>query len=186
MSLMHRLDEEQRRGLAVAWLAFLVAMLVAGIDQAVKVLILIVLDGYSALVIAPGIHLIAIWNTGISFGLVQSDLWYSLLFRLIAFLGIGFLVLGALGSGRRITGIALGLLIGGALSSLIDRVRLGAVLDYLQLTVMGLLFPAANLADLAMALGILLLAIDQFFIAGTVYVPAASRVARSARPWLRR
>lgn len=187
MSLMHRLDKERRRGINVVWLAFLVTMLVTGIDQAVKLLILIALGrGYSVLVLAPGLDLVVIWNSGISYGLLRSSWLFSWFLLLLKSLGIGFFVFAALGSSRRITGVALGLVVGGLFSNMIDRVRFGAVLEYLQPEVMGMAFFAINLADLALGFGFFVLAIDQFFVAGTIYVPAASRVAGSARPWFQR
>jgi signal peptidase II len=184
MSRMPGLDEERRRGIAVARLAFFVTMLVVGTDQAVKVLVLTVVDSGRALEIAPGLYLIELLNTGTSYGL-GSGRSYSWLAWLLISLGIAFSAFAALGCSRPITGLALGLFIGGGLSNLIDRVRFGAVLDYLQLRVMGTVSSATNLANLALFFGLLVLLIDQFFIAGTVYVPAASRVARSARPWFR-
>jgi signal peptidase II len=186
MSRMHGLDEERRRGIAVVRLAFLVTMFVTGIDQAVKVLVLILFGGDSYIhVIAPGLRLIVIWDRGISFGLLGGEYpLLSWLLLLIGSLGIGFLAFAALDSSRCMTAIAFGLLMGGALGNLIDRVRFGAILDYLQLRVMGTTFlPVTNLANVAIFFGGLVLLIDQFFVAGTVYVPAASRVTRSARPW---
>ncbi len=57
--------------------------------------------------------------------------------------------------------LALSLVLGGALGNLIDRVRLGAVVDFLDAHWAGLHFPAFNVADAAITIGVLLLVWQQ-------------------------
>jgi signal peptidase II len=65
-----------------------------------------------------------------------------------------------------LTAIALGLVIGGALGNVIDRIRFGAVADFLDFN--GLWFPwVFNVADAAITVGAILLAVDMIFLAET-------------------
>ncbi len=61
-------------------------------------------------------------------------------------------------------GLALGLIVGGAVGNLADRLRFGAVVDFLYVHVGGFdWWPAFNLADSVIAVGAVLLAIDSLF-----------------------
>jgi signal peptidase II len=70
------------------------------------------------------------------------------------------------GAERRLTAAALGLVVGGALGNVIDRIRFGAVADFLDFN--GLWFPwVFNVADAAITVGAVLLAVDMVFFAET-------------------
>jgi signal peptidase II len=70
------------------------------------------------------------------------------------------------GAERKLTAVALGLVIGGALGNVIDRIRFGAVADFLDFN--GLWFPwVFNVADAAITVGAILLAADMIFLAET-------------------
>lgn len=60
-------------------------------------------------------------------------------------------------------GLALGLLIGGAIGNLVDRITLGYVVDFIDVHVAGYHWPAFNVADSAITCGIVLLLLDTFF-----------------------
>jgi signal peptidase II len=65
---------------------------------------------------------------------------------------------------RKLTAVALGLVVGGAIGNVIDRIRFGAVADFLDFN--GLWFPwVFNVADAAITVGALLLAFDMIFLA---------------------
>jgi signal peptidase II len=66
-------------------------------------------------------------------------------------------------AGRRLPAIGLGLVIGGALGNVIDRVRLGAVADFLLLHWNAYYWPAFNIADCAITLGVAALLVDALF-----------------------
>jgi signal peptidase II len=66
-----------------------------------------------------------------------------------------------------LTGMALGLVIGGAVGNLVDRVQLGYVVDFIDVHFKGWHYPAFNVADSAITVGVALLLIDGlFFSAG--------------------
>ncbi|MBC7136816.1 MAG: signal peptidase II, partial [Oceanibaculum nanhaiense] len=61
--------------------------------------------------------------------------------------------------------VALGLVIGGALGNVIDRVRFGAVVDFLDFHISGYHWPAFNIADAAISLGVVMILYHELFLA---------------------
>ena len=111
-------------------------------------------------------NLVMAWNRGISFSLFRSD-WAA---GPYVWAGLAVAVAIALGwwLGRvrhMLTAVALGLVIGGALGNAIDRLRLGAVADFLDFHWQGWHWPAFNLADSAISVGIVLLVAPGLFAA---------------------
>lgn len=108
-----------------------------------------------------------VWNRGISFGIGQSEglmRWFLVL--MTTGIAIGFTVW-LFKATRRFTGIALALVIGGAFGNVIDRIRFGAVVDFLDFS--GILRPyffnyVFNVADAAISVGAVLLFADQFLM----------------------
>jgi len=110
--------------------------------------------------ILPFFNLTMVWNQGVSFGLLTagSDWARWGLVGLSAVISIGFGVYLARAE-RVLTGVALGLVIGGAIGNLIDRVRFGAVADFLDFS--SLYFPwVFNVADASITIGAIVLAYD--------------------------
>jgi signal peptidase II len=141
------------------WLAYGLAALVVVADQAVKLWVvgrLGLAAGETVPVVWP-LSLTLVWNDGISFGFFQTHAawtrWALAAFSLAASLA---LVAWARGAQTRLTGIAAGLILGGAVGNLIDRVRLGAVVDFVD--VRPLMFPwIFNIADSGITVGVILL-----------------------------
>ena len=117
--------------------------------------------------VLPFFDLNMVWNRGISFGIGQSEgVMRWLLVILTTAIAIGF-TLWLIRAGRRLTGLALALVIGGAFGNVIDRVRFGAVVDFLDFS--GIFRPyffnyVFNVADAAISVGAVLLFIDQFLM----------------------
>ena len=140
-------------------LAYALATVVIVLDQAIKAWIL---GGLGLAIGAPRpvwgpLRLTLVENPGVSFGLFQSDAswtrWALAAFSLVVALA---LALWARRAERPFTGLALGLIIGGAIGNFIDRVRTGVVVDFVDVT--ALYFPwVFNLADSAITVGIVLL-----------------------------
>jgi signal peptidase II len=108
-----------------------------------------------------------VWNRGVSFGIGQSEgVMRWLLVIMTTGIAIGFSVW-LLRAGRRFTGLALAMVIGGAFGNVIDRVRFGAVVDFLDFS--GIFRPyffnyVFNVADAAISVGAVLLFADQFLM----------------------
>ena len=99
----------------------------------------------------PGINLVHVRNTGVAFGVFSGGGALVLVFTLLALaLLIGYL---ALRPTRPALWIPTGLLVGGALGNLIDRLGNGAVTDFIKLP----LWPAFNIADISITFGVLAL-----------------------------
>jgi signal peptidase II len=146
-------------------LALAAAAAVALLDQLSKWWIVErVMDPPRALEITGFLNLMLIYNRGVSFGLLDSEA--ALLPWLLSGLAVA-IVIGLVAWLRHIEGrwpgVAVGLIVGGALGNVVDRLRLGAVIDFLDLHWAGFHWPAFNLADGAITLGVALLLLDGLF-----------------------
>ncbi len=147
---------------AAAGLALAVA--VAAADQATKAWALdLLFFPPRAIEVAPFLNLVAVWNRGVSFGLLASGSAAA------PYLLAGFSAAVCAGlavwlsrTRRRAAVLALGLVIGGAAGNIVDRLRFGAVADFVDLHAGGYHWPAFNLADACITLGIGLLLLDGF------------------------
>lgn len=135
--------------------ALIVCGLVVGLDQAVKQAVVAGVEPGERIDVALGVELVRVTNSGIAFGLL-GDGGGALIAVIAAALT---LLLGyfALNAGRDGLWLAIGLLVGGALGNVADRVRDDAVTDFIDLP----LWPAFNLADVAITAGVLLLIFSQ-------------------------
>jgi signal peptidase II len=114
--------------------------------------------------LTPFFNLVMTWNRGVSFGIFNNDgPWNALaLSALSVVIVIALLIWLGKAQGRLIS-LALGAIIGGALGNVIDRVRWGAVADFLDVHAFGWHWPAFNLADSAITIGAILLILDSLF-----------------------
>ena len=143
-------------------LAYALAALVVALDQASKYWIVEVfqLPMKGSVPLAGPFHLTMVMNKGVSFGLLRADVdltrWALAAFSVIVAI---FLAVWVRNTPRRLTALSLGLVIGGAVGNVIDRIRFGAVVDFLDLS--RIYFPwIFNVADSAITCGIILLLID--------------------------
>ena len=104
--------------------------------------------------VLPILDLVLVWNRGISWGLFNNaGCCNALIFSILA-IGIS-VVLGLmlLKTQRKLVAWSLGLIIGGALGNLVDRLRFGGVVDFIYFHWHSYSFPAFNIADSAITLG---------------------------------
>ncbi|SDS25594.1 signal peptidase II Aspartic peptidase. MEROPS family A08 [Pseudomonas sp. Z003-0.4C(8344-21)] len=145
------------------WLSLLVLV----IDQASKFYFEGKLEMFQQIVIIPDLFSWTLaYNTGAAFSfLADSSGWQRWLFALIAIVVSGVLVVWLKRLGRNDTwlAIALALVLGGALGNLYDRVALGHVIDFILVHWQNRwYFPAFNIADSAITVGAIMLALDMF------------------------
>jgi signal peptidase II len=104
-----------------------------------------------------------VMNTGLAFGLLaglpSTWRWLVALLSVMALVVLARLALRALPSGGLPVHLAIGLIFGGAVGNLIDRVRWGAVVDFVDVHWRGYHWPAFNVADSAISVGVVLLAL---------------------------
>jgi signal peptidase II len=146
-----------------------VAALACAVDQAVKFSLLYGLDlpNRSHITLTPFIELLLTWNTGISYGLFpqQGPLgqWALLAFKVMA---VAFLWVWLTRATSRLTAVALGLIIGGAVGNAIDRLHWPGVLDFvlfhIETATWSFRWYVFNLADVAIVAGVFGLLYESF------------------------
>ncbi|MFN4312589.1 MAG: signal peptidase II [Ferrovibrio sp.] len=145
-------------------LGLAVALLILIADQVSKYFLLdLMQQNPQGIVITPFFNLVLVWNTGVSFGLFQEDSTtrsWTLIGLAVAVLV--WLLVWLWRAQGRLVAAALGLIIGGAIGNIIDRYRFGAVFDFLDFHVFGWHWPAFNVADSAIVVGVCLLLLDGF------------------------
>ena len=110
-------------------------------------------------------NLVRAWNTGVSFSMFNDwGMWGVVLLSLLAFGIILFLLLWLRKEQSRVLQVALGLIIGGAVGNVIDRIRLGAVFDFLDFHIGEQHWPAFNVADSFICIGAGIIIIHSLFI----------------------
>lgn len=142
--------------------AFVFALLVVVFDQLTKAWVLSGLDlrEMGRVDIWPPIfNFTWVENRGVSFGLFGdgSARWMLSLFSLVV---AGILGWWALRADRRLLITAIGLVMGGALGNVIDRIRFGFVVDFIDFSGTGVFPWVFNIADSAITIGVILLILD--------------------------
>ena len=139
----------------LGWVAILVFIL----DQASKWLAVTYLKA-GPITILPVLELVLVHNRGAAFGFLdQAPGWQNGLFIAIALI-VSIVVLGMIRKLERTdlqVRLALWAVIGGAVGNLVDRIRVGAVIDFIQVSPY---FPVFNVADSAITIGATLLVMD--------------------------
>jgi len=141
----------------------ILAAVVLVLDQISKWIILNVvnLPDVGSIEILPFFSLTMVWNRGISMGMLQMDsqtgVW--ILVALTVAVTI-FLVHWLWKAENRLVGLSLGIVIGGAIGNIIDRVAFGAVADFMHFYAGGHHFYVFNVADACITIGIAGLLID--------------------------
>ncbi|MBZ6076102.1 signal peptidase II [Microvirga sp. WGZ8] len=148
-------------------IGFSLALLTLIFDQATKIYYLFVYDlpVREPVVLNPFLSLIVVWNRGISYGLFQqhTDLgrWILIVVSIAAAVGLSFWI-------RRTTAkllaASLGLIVGGAIGNVIDRLAYGAVFDFIQFQIGGWSWYVFNVADAAIVAGVIGLLYDSFVL----------------------
>lgn len=148
-------------------LGALVAGLVFILDQATKLWLYHVVDigARPPIAVTGFFDLMLVWNRGVSYGLFQQEgaigPWVLVVLSLAAAVGLS-IWLSRTTSG--FVGVALGLIIGGALGNAVDRAAYGAVLDFAHLHAFGYSWYVFNLADAAIVAGVVGLLYDALFL----------------------
>lgn len=134
------------------------------VDQAVKQLMLsMVFDPPRIVEVTGFFNLVPVWNSGVSFGLFgDSDTSRWILVGL-ALAIVVVLLIWLVRAGNGMVVFALTLVVGGALSNVVDRVVYGAVIDFVDIHAFGFHWPAFNVADSTIVLGTAMLLYDSLF-----------------------
>lgn len=141
------------------------SVVVVALDQLTKQLVESRFLVFETFPVIPHLNLTLAYNEGAAFSfLAGQGGWQRWFFSLLAVAVTSVLViwLSRLKPGERMVAAALGLIIGGAVGNLIDRLLFGHVIDFIDVYYRGWHWPAFNLADSAIFSGVLLMLIDSF------------------------
>ena len=147
------------------WQGLGLAALVAALDQLSKwIIVAHVMNPPVQIEVTSFFNLVLAHNRGVSFGMFAagSELGKWILVGLALMIS-GFLVRWLFQSSSPFSIIALGLILGGAVGNVIDRVLIGAVVDFLDFHAFGTHWPAFNVADTTIFLGAAGLIFESFF-----------------------
>lgn len=139
-----------------------IALLVLLADQASKAWILYGLDlpRLGRVDLLPVLSLTMVWNHGVTFGMLQAGGSGSAILALVAVAVVGALGLWLWRAERTLIAAAIGAIAGGAIGNVIDRLRFGAVVDFIHLHIGGWSWYVFNVGDAAIVCGVAVLALD--------------------------
>jgi signal peptidase II len=142
------------------WLWVSLAVVVA--DLATKAWITSAFAYGESLRITPFFNLVLVHNKGAAFSfLADAGGWQRWFFTVVTIvISVAIVVMLRRQHGSRLLALALALVLGGAIGNLYDRLTLGHVVDFVQLHALGLYWPAFNVADSAISVGVALLVWD--------------------------
>ena len=155
----------------IALTAYVFALLIIVLDQLSKAWVLGLADAASihqipmgyvfAEILPPYLRFTFVQNTGVSFGLFGGGeaRWGLTIFSILVSAGLAWW---ATTTNRRLLITAIGFVMGGALGNVIDRVRFGYVVDFIDVSGTGVFPWVFNVADSAITIGVVLLIIDSF------------------------
>jgi signal peptidase II len=136
------------------------------LDQITKYIIRTNVRMYDTITVISGFFNIThVRNKGAAFGLFSTlpDHWRSAFFIAVTIIAVSVLIALIMKTQERLPVYSFSLIAGGALGNLVDRVRYGEVVDFVQWYVKSYYWPSFNVADSAITIGIVLLAIEMLF-----------------------
>jgi len=146
--------------------AFLIVLFVIGVDQSSKAWILYDLMNPPSIVpVFPFLDIVLTWNKGIGFGLLKAHSVWGTLGLIAIAIGISTILgIWVWRTRDKFLLVSLSMIIGGAIGNIIDRLRFGAVVDfiYVHVYIFGYHFPAFNIADSAITIGVCLLLLENY------------------------
>ncbi len=147
----------ERRGLQAGLQFIIVAVVVLCLDQITKTAVMENIPLYGRIIVIPSFFdLTHLTNTGAAFGFMAGhEKWRHLFFQLISFLALGGLFYLYITAPDKTVWLFWGcsLVFGGACGNLVDRIRFGHVIDFLDFYVGSYHWPAFNVADSAITIG---------------------------------
>lgn len=145
----------------IRW-ALLLAVVVVVLDQITKWVILNQVMAPPRVIPVTGFfNLVLTFNQGVSFGMFSADtFWRPFVLSAVAVVISIALLFWLKHQPTKLNSIAVGIIVGGALGNVIDRLHIGAVVDFLDFHLAGYHWPAFNVADAAITCGVALILFD--------------------------
>jgi signal peptidase II len=146
------------------FVAFFIITVVMILDQLTKLSVVSRLVLGQSISITPFLNIVLVHNKGVSFGLLQSgQIWTKIFLICVALFLVSWLMFSLLKSQKGVEASAYGLVIGGALGNVLDRLIYGAVVDFLDFHLFHYHWPAFNMADSAIVFGVGIVFFQQIF-----------------------
>lgn len=139
-------------------IALVITVVTIVIDQYSKFFVLTKVN-QDPFVVFPFLNIVSVWNKGISFGILSNTQYSNILFFCTAMLIVSILIyLSFRDEGKNI--LPYSLIIGGGVANIIDRMNYGAVFDFIDFHIGKYHWPAFNVADSAIFIGIVFLLLN--------------------------
>jgi signal peptidase II len=141
---------------------YVIAAVIIALDQFTKWLVVINMEVRESIpVIENVLYLTSHRNEGAAFGILQGQMWLFYIATVGVVAAIIYMIQTQL-NGSRWYGIALSLVLGGAVGNFIDRVLEGAVVDFIDMYIFTYNYPIFNVADMALVAGVIMVIIHVF------------------------
>lgn len=141
---------------------YLIALLVIALDQLTKWMIVKKMEyGESIEIIENLLYITSHRNRGAAWGILQGQMWFFYIITIAVIIGIVYYIQ-KMAKESILLGVALGLMLGGAIGNFIDRVARQEVVDFVHTYIFSYSFPVFNVADAALSIGVGLLVIHMF------------------------
>jgi signal peptidase II len=148
-----------------AWVGSIVGTVLV-LDLITKQLIQTRVRLHDVIPVIPGFFNIThVRNKGAAFGILSNlpEVWRSAFFIIVTLVAVAAIIALILKTHERLSVYAFSLIAAGAVGNLIDRIRYGEVVDFIQWYVKSYTWPSFNVADSAITIGVVLLASDMLF-----------------------
>jgi len=142
---------------------YLLSVFIVLLDQVSKICVLGHILEHETISVFPCFNLLLTFNKGVSFSLLSSDSPYAPIGLSIFALVVSALLIYWIQKEKNILARwGLALILGGAVGNVIDRIRFGAVVDFLDFYIGDYHWPAFNIADSAICIGVAILLLSSF------------------------
>ncbi len=144
----------------------LISIFLAFIDILTKRIVFKIIENseYGYIKITSFFNIVKVWNHGVSFGMFSDFKHSQIFFSSLVSLIVIFLLIWLYKNKDLYLTIAISLIIGGALGNLCDRIKYGAVADFLDFHIKNIHWPAFNLADSFVFVGVMMLLFEDLFL----------------------
>jgi len=145
-------------------LGLIVALVSVVIDQAFKIYMVDYMVAYPfGIEVTSFFRLVMVWNSGVSFGMFaggETTRWVLITLSTVI---SGVLLFMMYQATRKFLSVGLGLVLGGAVGNIIDRIHYGRVADFFDFDLFIMRWPAFNIADITIVCGVAILLVDSLF-----------------------
>ncbi len=145
-------------------LGLIVAIVSVAIDQIFKINMVEYMSSHPyGIEVTSFFRLVMVWNSGVSFGMFSGgDTTRLFLIGISSAISV-ILLIWLYRSDRKFLSTGIGLVLGGAVGNIIDRIHYGRVADFFDFDLYFMRWPAFNIADIAIVCGVAILLVDSLF-----------------------